>query len=177
MKVIRYCQIPRQALKRATEQAEEMIRFVEPVLMRRFRAGYSGLNSLPSIPLKTQLPPLLYCCGGNLAGKTVLDLGCGSRNNPDEGVFLAPRIFEPWLCRTLLLLGANPIGIDVRDNSHERFESHRADVSSDSLGFLPRGIGVINAYNFFNAPSFTGNLKEVTERFEQFASRGFFLYE
>ena len=71
-------------------------------------------------------------------GKRILDIACGSNSSrsPDSGERTA--MFEPWLCRLLLELGAEPVGVDSGDLEGERFEHHAADLSRiGALDFLP----------------------------------------
>jgi hypothetical protein len=48
-------------------------------------------------------------------GKRILDIACGSNSSrsPDSGERTAA--FEPWFCRLLLELGAEPVGVDAGD--------------------------------------------------------------
>lgn len=83
----------------------------------------------------------------NVKGKRILDLGCGSNYGSfDSDVFnkLASekgevgRTFEPWLCRALLELGADPVGIDIGNLEDEKFENYQIDLSKKgALDFLP----------------------------------------
>jgi len=77
----------------------------------------------------------------SLANKRVLDLGCGSAKNKDSHWNPIGRLwlrwikpkefarFQPWYCRILQEAGAQPVGIDIRTNAGERFESHAMDLS------------------------------------------------
>jgi len=68
----------------------------------------------------------------DLEGRTILDLGCGSRNS-DGGDL---RLQHPHLCRVLRRMGAKPVGIDIND-SLEGFEFYSADLSKPgALDFL-----------------------------------------
>ena len=62
-------------------------------------------------------------------GKRILDIACGSNSSrsPDTGERTA--MFEPWFCRLLFALGADPVGVDAGDLEGERFEHHVADLS------------------------------------------------
>jgi len=44
-------------------------------------------------------------------GRSVLDLGCGSTSSRESRA--NNRVFEPWLCRAVALLGGTAVGIDV----------------------------------------------------------------
>lgn len=84
----------------------------------------------------------------NVKGKRILDLGCGSVsgtfetdnfNELDRQDGIEPtRTFEPWLCRALVELGANPVGIDIGNLEGEEFEHFQIDLSKPgALDFLP----------------------------------------
>lgn len=97
-----------------------------------------------------QLAHVLFTTSGNLEGKTILDLGCGSKDK--DGIFT---VYEPWLCRTLHRLGAYSIGIDLRNNGEEDFEFCKVDLlQEDSLSFLLKdSVDVANAFSLFDSPA------------------------
>ena len=84
----------------------------------------------------------------------VLDMGCGSTDAEKE--FRAPeqaRQFEPWLCRTLHLLGQKPMGIDIHMPNHgkkEAWEFHQmnladiTDMMSMSRRIPDKSVDVVN---------------------------------
>jgi hypothetical protein len=100
-------------------------------------------STLDEDKLETQLIRIQHLCANvaSLANKRVLDLGCGSMKNRDThwnaiGRFwqrwIRPKEFaryQPWYCRVLQEAGAQPVGIDIRSNAGERFESHAMDLS------------------------------------------------
>ncbi len=97
----------------------------------------------------------------NVRGKRILDLGCGSTLDEEtkqiikasggkldlveedlrsKGKLDVARyfVFQPWICRILLELGANPVGVDVGSNQDEKFENYQLDLSQKgALDFLP----------------------------------------
>lgn len=60
----------------------------------------------------------------DVKGKRVLDIACGSRTYPDNRDY----VYEPWMCRLLLRLGALPVGIDLFAQKGERFRSRQRDL-------------------------------------------------
>lgn len=86
-----------------------------------------------------------------LVGKKVLDLGCGgyAADCPDEQ-------FSPYLCRFLWSIGADPVGIDIKDLRAEKFEHFQVDLSQpNALDFLPGdSFDYVHTRNFvFSNPS------------------------
>ena len=102
-----------------------------------------------------QLPYILWGVSGEVRGKTILDLGCGS-NQPslEGGGIFNDSTYEPWLCRGLHLLGANPIGVDIGSLDGEEFTHHQVDLSRlDSLKEIPDGsVDLANAKQLFSSP-------------------------
>jgi len=115
--------------------------------------------------LKEQLSELRKQFGNlkNLKGKQILDLGCGSnygsydidafnevaKKRGGEG-----RVFEPWFCRFLLELGAEPVGIDYGNLDKEKFKHYRLDLSEKgALNFLPnKSFDGVTMRSLLNSP-------------------------
>jgi 2-polyprenyl-3-methyl-5-hydroxy-6-metoxy-1,4-benzoquinol methylase len=93
-------------------------------------------------------------------GKRILDIACGSNSSrsPDTGERTA--VFEPWFCRLLLELGADPVGVDAGDLEGERFEHHRTDLSQiGALDFLTdASFDGIQDSRLFGSPEFLAML-------------------
>lgn len=116
-------------------------------------------------------------------GKRVLDVACGSNTSkaPSSICINTPsseeRIrvsdtenytahFEPWFCRILLALGANPVGVDLGDLEREAFEHYRVDLGAKgSLDFLPgHSFDAIQDSRLFGSPEFTSRFPEEADR-------------
>ena len=69
-------------------------------------------------------------------------------------------MFEPWFCRLLLELGAEPVGVDAGDLAGERFTHHSADLSRiGALDFLPdASFDAIQDSRLFGSPEFLSAL-------------------
>jgi SAM-dependent methyltransferase len=110
-----------------------------------------------------------------LAGKRILDLACGSSTSkaPSGMTRILPTIgagplrlrrasgytslFEPWLCRILVSLGAHAVGVDAGDLDEEGFEHYRLDLGqTGALDFLPRrSFDAVHDSRLFGSPEFT----------------------
>ncbi|GEM_PF-5175526 len=82
-------------------------------------------------------------------GKSIIDLGCGSKNT-DDGIG-----FEPDFCRLLHAIGIDVTGIDIRDNSQEEFKNRRVDLRDPhSLDFLDNhSIDVAHSKALIDSPT------------------------
>ena len=118
-----------------------------------------------------------------LAGKRVLDIACGSNssqaplildiNTPLQTTTIHNSIgnmytaqFEPWFCRILLALAADPVGIDFGDLSGEAFEHYHVNlVQAGALDFLPsRSFDAVQDSRLFGSPEFTAQLPDRADR-------------
>lgn len=118
-----------------------------------------------------------------LAGKRVLDIACGSNssqappilnvNTPLQTTTIHNAVgntyttqFEPWFCRILLALAAEPVGIDFGDLSSEAFEHYRVDlIQPGALDFLPsHSFDAAQDSRLFGSPEFTALLPDRAER-------------
>ncbi len=115
-------------------------------------------------------------------GKRVLDIACGSNtskaptlvdvdspfgkqtiSNSTEGYTAQ---FEPWFCRVLLELGAEPLGVDLGDLTGEAFEHHAVDLGQvGALDFLPaHSFDAVQDSRLFGSPEFTARFPEQADR-------------
>lgn len=87
---------------------------------------------------------------GDPKGKTILDLGCGYVNCKDSN----GSSFEPWLSRSLYLLGADVIGLDIGPIGGEIFKSRVVDLTKENcLSFLDNSsIDIAIASSLFDSP-------------------------
>lgn len=145
-----------QQKKMTPEEVKEQFDTVEKVI-EKLAVKYKIHNAGELMDLrfvKTQLREALRVFGGvdNLRGKRILDIGCGATVSADENF---GRRFEPWFCRGLQELGANPVGVDIRDISREEFEHHQLDLlDPKALNIFPDGsFDGINCQSFFDSPS------------------------
>lgn len=90
-------------------------------------------------------------------GKRVLDIGCGSNSSRHPGTGMVTPMFEPWFCRILLELGADPVGVDTGDLEGEAFEHFRIDLARNgALDFLPdSSFDGVHDSRIFGSPEFT----------------------
>ena len=118
----------------------------------------------------------------DIQGKKILDIACGSNtskapatlfiNTPfgkktfrraTEG-FTAQ--FEPWFCRILLELEADPVGIDFGDLDRELFTHHRVDLGQiGALNFFPgHSFNAVQDSRLFGSPEFTAQFPNQVDR-------------
>jgi len=118
-------------------------------LQRKYHIRYSSI-----LEASSQLELIVAATRGNLNGKKILDLGCGTDPPIDTNYFGLP--FKPNLCRLLHELKASPIGIDLGNLDNEEFEHYYVDLmEKDSLRFLPdSSIEVAIAIDLFTSPVF-----------------------
>ena len=115
-------------------------------------------------------------------GKRILDIACGSNTSkaPSSISINTPfgekrfgrstkgytAQFEPWFCRILLELGADPVGIDFGDLEGEAFEHHRADLGQrGALDLLPsHAFDAVQDSRLFGSPEFTSQFPNRADR-------------
>lgn len=118
----------------------------------------------------------------DLRGKKILDIACGSNtskaptslyiNTPFGEMTLGRPAkgytaqFEPWFCRMLFELGADPVGVDMGDLDRESFTHYRVDLGkTGSLDFLPdHSFDAIQDSRLFGSPEFTAQFPNFKDR-------------
>jgi hypothetical protein len=118
-----------------------------------------------------------------LKGKRILDIACGSStsktpsfifvNTPfGEGRIQVPSTegyaaqFEPWFCRILLELGADPVGIDLGNLDMEPFEHYHVNLGqAGALAFLAEAsFDAVHDSRLFGSPEFTAQFPNQEDR-------------
>ncbi len=116
-------------------------------------------------------------------GQRILDIACGSNTSrAPSSVFVDTpfgehRIpipstegytaqFEPWFCRLLVELGAQPVGVDRGELKGEVFEHYNVDLGlPGALNFLPdRSFDAIQDSRLFGSPEFTAQFPHSSDR-------------
>ncbi len=105
---------------------------------------------------------------GSLAavgGQRMLDIASGSNSSRSPVTGRRTVEFEPWMCRLLAALGADPVGIDIGDLETETFEHYRLDLGvPGALGFLPSAsFDAIHESRLFGSPEFRSTYAEAAE--------------
>lgn len=92
----------------------------------------------------------------DLRGKRILDIACGSNSSRSPETGERTSAFEPWFCRLLYELDAEPVGVDSGDLAGERFEHHTVDLSHvGALDFLPdASFDAVQDSRLFGSPEF-----------------------
>jgi len=133
-----------------------------------------------------QLVGRIYRAYGSFAmlkGKRILDIACGSSTSkapsfvfvntpfgekripiPAEDGYTAQ--FEPWFCRILLELGADPVGLDLGNLDGETFEHYKVDLGQPgALNFLSdRSFDAVHDSRLFGSPEFTTQFPNQADR-------------
>jgi hypothetical protein len=118
-----------------------------------------------------------------LRGERILDIACGSSTskapsfvfvNTPFGEYRIPisakggytAQFEPWFCRILLELEANPVGLDLGNLDQEAFEHYPVDLGQPgALAFLPdHSFDAIQDSRLFGSPEFTAQFPNQADR-------------
>ena len=118
----------------------------------------------------------------SLSRKSILDIACGSNTskapaslyvNTPFGELTIGRasqgytaLFEPWFCRIVLELGAEPVGLDFGDLDSEAFHHYRVDLGkTGALDFLPdQSFDAIQDSRLFGSPEFTAQFPNPADR-------------
>ena len=118
----------------------------------------------------------------NIRDKKILDIACGSNTSKaPSALFIDTPFgrktvkssskgytaqFEPWFCRILLELGANPVGIDFGDLESEVFVHYRVDLGKiGALDYLPdHSFDAVQDSRLFGSPEFTAQFPNQTDR-------------
>lgn len=117
-------------------------------------------------------------------GKRILDIACGSNTSKAPPSFHVriplgetriahatsgyTALFEPWFCRILLELGADPVGVDLGDLEGEAFEHYRVDLGQeDALAFFAsHSFDAVQDSRLFGSPEFTFQFPHSADRFD-----------
>ena len=135
----------------------------------------------------TQMAGRLANTGKKLSdfqGKRILDIACGSNSSkaPDAVHIKTPfrnitlgnppkgytALFEPWFCRILLELGADPVGVDFGDLDRETFTHYQVDLGKvGALDFLAdHSFDGVQDSRLFGSPEFTAQFPEYQDRLQ-----------
>jgi hypothetical protein len=118
----------------------------------------------------------------DVEGKRILDIACGSNssrlpasfyiNTPFGEMAIGRKsqgytaLFEPWFCRLLLELRADPVGVDFGDLEQELFTHYQVDLGkTGALDFLPdHSFDGIQDSRLFGSPEFTDQFPDPGSR-------------
>ena len=111
---------------------------------------------------------LAYGTFSRVRGQRILDIACGSNTSkyPSRESEGYTALFEPWFCRILLELGAEPVGLDMGDLEQETFEHYHVDLGQpDALNILQeRSFDAIQDSRLFGSPEFTAQFPNLADR-------------
>jgi hypothetical protein len=118
----------------------------------------------------------------DIRGRKILDIACGSNTSKaPASLYLDTPLgkktlsqsnqgytaqFEPWFCRILFELGAQPVGVDFGDLESEIFEHYRVDLGEiGALDFLPdQSFDAVQDSRLFGSPEFTAQFPNRADR-------------
>ena len=118
----------------------------------------------------------------NVHGKRILDIASGSNTSlaPSSLYVNAPlgerrigpemkgytALFEPWFCRILVEMSANPVGVDMGDLEGEVFEHYHVDLRQlGALNFFPaRSFDAVQDSRLFGSPEFSVQFPNPNDR-------------
>lgn len=148
---------PNPATPREAKEKAELLKAQINQLKEKFILKYKIDVNDPTVYPEGDLYKLVEVFGSldNLKGKRILDIGCGSVNSVDRERNYESRSFEPWFCRLLKELGADPVGIDINpDIGQEEFENHRLNlITPGELNIFPdKSFDGINLAGLFDSP-------------------------
>jgi hypothetical protein len=93
----------------------------------------------------------------SVRGLRILDVPSGSLSSRSPVTRRRTAQFEPWMCRLLLELGAEPIAVDIGDLEGEPYEHHRLDLGDPgALDCFPAAaFDALHESRLFGSPEFT----------------------
>lgn len=113
---------------------------------------------------------------GDIQGKRILDLGCGANQEWERlselgyrwenerlsnETYRIDRTFEPWACRALLEMGAEPAGVDIGDLEDEAFEHHQVNLLKEGAlkKFPDKSFDAVMMSLLVTSPSIANTMK------------------
>ena len=118
-------------------------------------------------------------------GQRILDIACGSNTSrAPASIYIDTPFgeqqipiahpegytaqFEPWLCRILVELGGEPVGVDFGDLEGEIFEHHQLDLGRmGALDVFPdQSLDAVHDSRLFGSPEFTARFPDQADRLQ-----------
>ena len=118
----------------------------------------------------------------DIQSQRILDIACGSNTSKaPASLFIDTPFgrktignarkgytaqFEPWFCRMLFELGADPVGVDFGDLESESFTHYQVDLGkAGALDFLPdSSFDGVQDSRLFGSPEFTAQFPNKADR-------------
>jgi len=118
----------------------------------------------------------------DIQSQRILDIACGSNTSKaPASLFIDTPFgrraignarkgytaqFEPWFCRMLFELGADPVGVDFGDLESESFTHYQVDLGKiGALDFLPdSSFDGVQDSRLFGSPEFTAQFPNKADR-------------
>lgn len=147
---------------------------VDERLRTKFELGPQFELTLQLTHLRLEQLTLLLGAQGDMSvlrGKKVLDLGCGSKTSTPIETPGRPnsKNYEPWLCRALQEIGAEPTGVDIEDLENEPFVHYKIDLTKpDALSVFPNdSFDVVNTSFLIGKEHASPRIWRLTEKEEE----------
>jgi hypothetical protein len=138
---------------------------VEDIIMQMFGRLANSFQSVSKIRNKKILD---IACGSNTSSAPsalFIDTPFGKKTVKSSSKDYTSQ-FEPWFCRILLEMGADPVGIDSGDLESELFVHYHVDLGKiGALDFLPdHSFDAVQDSRLFGSPEFTAQFPNQIDR-------------
>jgi len=138
---------------------------VEDILVQMFGRLANSFHRLLDVRDKKILD---IACGSNTSKAPTtlfIDTPFGKKNFQRSSKNYTAQ-FEPWFCRILVELGANPVRVDFGNLKQEVFEHYHVDLGKlGALDFLPaHSFDALQDSRLFGSPEFTAQFPDQTDR-------------
>lgn len=121
--------------KEMLESEKKLVEKIHSIVKTKYNIS-PGIEKTIFDSIDLQLATVFKAWGSlkNVAGKRILDLGCGAVGGEENRWFRekageSGREHEPWFCRALKELGAEPVGVDIGYLGDEKFEHYQLDLA------------------------------------------------
>jgi hypothetical protein len=139
---------------------------LKDIVLQLIGRVYQAFGSLTTVKEKRILDIASGSNSSKAPSSVFVNTPFGERHVPTSGSEGYTAQFEPWFCRILLEIGADPVGIDLGDLEQETFEHYQIDLGQPgALNFLPEhSFDAVQDSRLFGSPEFTTQIPRQTDR-------------